>query len=182
MPRSCPGGLSAWLVWRQAGLRPATASLTFFPCAEAHSSRTKKLGCRRPPLTLRPYGCKPAVPSPEDRYRGRAGRLRGTVRRYHNGSNRHLHQQRRWRPYRHDPHPQRQRQATIRPVAKDNERGPDYRVVANGVELGAGWRKAAKDTGADYVSVKLDDPSFTAPVYATLVQSDNGEHKLIWSR
>ncbi|MER8595302.1 DUF736 domain-containing protein [Mesorhizobium sp. M1182] len=72
--------------------------------------------------------------------------------------------------------------ATIRPVAKDNERGPDYRVAANGVELGAGWRKAAKDTGADYVSVKLDDPSFTAPVYATLVQSDNGEHKLIWSR
>ncbi|WP_192361974.1 DUF736 domain-containing protein [Mesorhizobium mediterraneum] len=72
--------------------------------------------------------------------------------------------------------------ATIRPVAKDNERGPDYRVVANGFELGACWSKAAKGTGAEYVSVKLDDPSFTAPVYATLIQGDNGEHKLIWSR
>ena len=72
--------------------------------------------------------------------------------------------------------------ATIRPVAKDNERGPDYRVTANGVELGAGWSKTTKDTGAEYVSVKLDDPSFTAPVYATLVQADRGEHRLIWSR
>jgi len=24
--------------------------------------------------------------------------------------------------------------ATIRPVTKDNERGPDYRVIANGVD------------------------------------------------
>ena len=48
--------------------------------------------------------------------------------------------------------------ATIKPVAKDNERSPDYRVAANRAELGAGWRKAAKDTGAEYVSVKLDGP------------------------
>ena len=72
--------------------------------------------------------------------------------------------------------------ATIKPVAKDGERSPDHRVTANGVEFGAGWSKAAKDTGAEYLSLKLDDPSFTAPVYATLVQGDNGEHKLIWSR
>ena len=63
-----------------------------------------------------------------------------------------------------------------------SERAPDYRVTANGVELGAGWSKAAKDSGAEYLSVKLDDPSVTAPVYATLVRGDNGEHKLIWSR
>jgi len=72
--------------------------------------------------------------------------------------------------------------ATIKPVAKDSERSPDYRVAANGVELGAGWSKAARESGAEYVSVKLDDPSFTAPVYATLVQGDGSEHKLIWSR
>ena len=50
--RSC--GLSYWRIWRQTGLWPATAPPTFFPCADAHSSRTKKLGYRRPPLTLRP--------------------------------------------------------------------------------------------------------------------------------
>jgi uncharacterized protein (DUF736 family) len=72
--------------------------------------------------------------------------------------------------------------ATIKPVAKDNERSPDYRVIANGVELGAGWSKAAKDTRAEYVSIKLDDPVFTAAIYAALVRGDNGEHKLIWSR
>ena len=72
--------------------------------------------------------------------------------------------------------------ATIKPVAKDSERSPDFRVAANGVELGAGWSKAAKDSGAEYISVKLDDPSFTAPVYATLVHGDGDEHKLIWSR
>jgi len=72
--------------------------------------------------------------------------------------------------------------ATIRPVTKDNERSPDYRVTANGVEFGAGWSKTAKDTGAEYLSLKLDDPSFTGPVYATLVQGDGAEHKLIWSR
>jgi uncharacterized protein (DUF736 family) len=72
--------------------------------------------------------------------------------------------------------------ATIRPATKDNERAPDFRVTANGVEFGAGWSKAAKETGAEYISLKLDDPSFTAPVYANLVQGDDGEHKLIWSR
>lgn len=72
--------------------------------------------------------------------------------------------------------------ATIKPATKEGERSPDYRIAAVGVELGAGWRKTAKESGAEYVSVKLDDPSFTAPVYATLVQGDGAEHKLIWSR
>jgi len=72
--------------------------------------------------------------------------------------------------------------ATIKPVDRDNERAPDHRVTANGVEFGAGWTKAAKDSGAEYLSMKLDDPSFTAPVYATLVAGERGEHKLIWSR
>jgi uncharacterized protein (DUF736 family) len=72
--------------------------------------------------------------------------------------------------------------AIIRPVAKDNERAPDYRVTANGVEFGAGWTKAVKDTRVEYLSLKFDDPSFTGPVYATLIQTDGGEYKLIWSR
>ena len=71
---------------------------------------------------------------------------------------------------------------TIKPVTKDNQKAPNYRVTANGVEFGACWSKAARETGAEYLSVKLDDPSFTAPVYATLVQGEKGEHKLIWSR
>ena len=30
--------------------------------------------------------------------------------------------------------------------------------------------------------MKLDDPSFTAPIYANLFEGDNGEYALIWSR
>ena len=51
--------------------------------------------------------------------------------------------------------------ATIKPVDQGQRQGPDYRVTANGVEFGAGWSKTAKDTGAEYLSLKLDDPSFT---------------------
>lgn len=72
--------------------------------------------------------------------------------------------------------------AVIKPVAKDSERAPDFRVTANGVELGAAWSKAAKESGTEYLSVKIDDPSFSAPIYATLIQGDQSEHKLIWSR
>jgi uncharacterized protein (DUF736 family) len=40
-------------------------------------------------------------------------------------------------------------------------------------------KRPARETGAEYLALKLDDPSFTALVYASLVQSDKGEHKLI---
>ena len=40
----------------------------------------------------------------------------------------------------------------------DNEKGPDYRVIAAGTEFGAAWKKTS-DKGNDYLSVKLDDPS-----------------------
>jgi uncharacterized protein (DUF736 family) len=72
--------------------------------------------------------------------------------------------------------------ASIRPCERDNEKSPDHRVSASGVEFGAAWTKAARETGAEYLSLKLDDPSFPAPIYATLTQGDDGEHKLIWSR
>ena len=72
--------------------------------------------------------------------------------------------------------------ATIRPVERENDKAPDHRVNAGGVEFGAAWTKAARETGAEYLSLKLDDPSFPAPIYATLTQGDDGEHKLIWSR
>jgi uncharacterized protein (DUF736 family) len=49
--------------------------------------------------------------------------------------------------------------------------------------LGAAWQKTAKDTERDYLSVKLDDPSFPAPIYATLIEVEGAEGlQLIWSR
>jgi uncharacterized protein (DUF736 family) len=72
--------------------------------------------------------------------------------------------------------------ATIRPAEREHDKAPDHRVNAGTVEFGAGWTKAARDTGAEYMSLKLDDPSLPAPIYATLTQGEGGEYKLIWSR
>jgi uncharacterized protein (DUF736 family) len=71
--------------------------------------------------------------------------------------------------------------ATLRPSEKDNDKAPDYRVFAGTVECGAAWRKTSREE-REYLSIKLDDPSFAAPIYASLIEADNGEHRLIWSR
>ncbi len=42
-------------------------------------------------------------------------------------------------------------------------------------------RRTSKENRT-YHSVKLDDPSFTAPIYATLFEGNDGEYALIWSR
>src|SRR3546814_21128739 len=68
--------------------------------------------------------------------------------------------------------------ASIRPCESDNEKSPDHRVSASGVEFGAAWTKAARETGAEYLSLKLDDPSFPAPIYATLSQGDRKSTRL----
>lgn len=72
--------------------------------------------------------------------------------------------------------------ATVRPVDRDNDKAPDTRVFAGAVEIGAGWTKAARETGTEYLSLKLDDPSLPSPIYAQLVQGDGADWKLIWSR
>ena len=65
--------------------------------------------------------------------------------------------------------------------ASTSDKAPDLRVIVSGVEIGAAWRRTSKE-GRTYHSVKLDDPSFTAPIYANLFEGENGEHALIWSR
>jgi uncharacterized protein (DUF736 family) len=72
--------------------------------------------------------------------------------------------------------------ATIRAVERTSEKGPDYRILAGATEFGAAWKKTSNE-GRDYLSVKLDDPSFPAPIYATLIEVEGEEGlSLIWSR
>jgi uncharacterized protein (DUF736 family) len=61
-----------------------------------------------------------------------------------------------------------------------NEKAPDLRVLSGNVEIGAAWKRTSKENTV-YHSVKLDDPSFTAPIYANLVEVDGG-YSLVWSR
>jgi uncharacterized protein (DUF736 family) len=62
----------------------------------------------------------------------------------------------------------------------ENEKAPNLRVMAGNVEIGAAWQRTSKDNTV-YHSVKLDDPSFPAPIYANLVAVDEG-YALVWSR
>jgi uncharacterized protein (DUF736 family) len=64
----------------------------------------------------------------------------------------------------------------------ENENAPSHRVFVGAAEIGAAWSKSTKE-GRDYLSIKLDDPSFIAPIFASLFADDDGKtFNLIWSR
>ena len=54
-----------------------------------------------------------------------------------------------------------------------NEKVPALRVSAGDVEIGAAWKRTSKDNTV-YHSVKLDDPSFPTPIFASLVEVEGG--------
>jgi uncharacterized protein (DUF736 family) len=68
-------------------------------------------------------------------------------------------------------------------ASRANANAPSHRVyVGRAVEIGAAWSKRSAE-GRDYLSVKLDDPSFAAPIYANLFGDEGGEgYTLVWSR
>jgi uncharacterized protein (DUF736 family) len=73
----------------------------------------------------------------------------------------------------------------VRIVPEANRSGdnaPSHRVFVGRVEIGAAWSKRSNE-GRDYLSVKLDDPSFNSPIYANLFDDEDGDgFTLIWSR
>ncbi|MGY3454077.1 DUF736 domain-containing protein [Bradyrhizobium sp. USDA 4353] len=65
---------------------------------------------------------------------------------------------------------------------RSSENAPSHRVFAGRVEIGAAWARRSEE-GRDYLSLKLDDPSFNAPIYANLFDDEGGEgYTLLWSR
>ena len=69
---------------------------------------------------------------------------------------------------------------SITAIDKTGEKAPDFRVYAGTAEIGAAWASTSKDN-KPYLSVKLDDPSFPAPILARLIENDKG-HALVWNR
>ena len=66
--------------------------------------------------------------------------------------------------------------------ASTNENAPSHKVYVGSAELGAGWSKVSRE-GRKYLSLKLDAPSFAAPIYASLFDDEDGEtYNLIWTR
>ena len=67
-------------------------------------------------------------------------------------------------------------------ASRSGDNAPSHRVYAGRVEIGAAWTKRSGE-GRDYLGLKLDDPSFTAPIYANLFDDEDGDtFSLIWSR
>ncbi len=65
---------------------------------------------------------------------------------------------------------------------RSNDNAPSHRVFVGKVEIGAAWAKRSNE-GRDYLGLKLDDPSFTAPIFANLFDDEGGDtYSLIWSR
>ena len=65
---------------------------------------------------------------------------------------------------------------------RSNDNAPSHRVFVGRAEIGAAWSKRSNE-GRDYLSLKLDDPSFNAPIFANLFDDEDGEgSSLIWSR
>ena len=50
-----------------------------------------------------------------------------------------------------------------------NENAPSHRIFVGRAEIGAAWSKRSEE-GRDYLSLKLDDPSFTATICAKLIE------------
>ncbi|MUZ65677.1 DUF736 domain-containing protein [Agrobacterium vitis] len=71
----------------------------------------------------------------------------------------------------------------IVPVASPlGENAPSHRVFVGRAEIGAAWSKRSNED-RPYLSLKLDDPSFNAPIFANLFDDEEGEtYSLIWSR
>jgi uncharacterized protein (DUF736 family) len=75
---------------------------------------------------------------------------------------------------------------TFEPVNKKND-GPDFRVfhITDDFtsEIGAAWKKTAKQSGSEYLSVSLDDPSFPEKINCRLVKTGAEQsHTLYWER
>ena len=65
---------------------------------------------------------------------------------------------------------------------RSNDNAPSHRVYVRRAEIGAAWSKRSEE-GRDYLSLKLDDPSFNSPIYANLFDDEGGEgYTLLWSR
>ena len=63
-----------------------------------------------------------------------------------------------------------------------NDNAPSHRVMVGRAEIGAAWTKKSNE-GREYLGLKLDDPSFNAPIYANLFDDEDSEtYSLIWSR
>lgn len=76
---------------------------------------------------------------------------------------------------------------SIEPANKTSDNRPDFRVFhitdQFKSEIGAAWKKTARESGSEYLSVSIDDIGLPAKAYCRLVKTgvEKG-HTLFWDR
>ncbi|MCY1640526.1 DUF736 domain-containing protein [Methylorubrum sp. SL192] len=74
------------------------------------------------------------------------------------------------------------KRVTIVETTGDSENAPTHRIYLGKAEIGAGWAKRSQEQRV-YISLKLDDPSLPAPLFANLCADEDGKtFQAIWSR
>jgi len=63
---------------------------------------------------------------------------------------------------------------------RKSDKSPSHRITSGGQEIGAAWTRQSK-AGAEYLSVRIDDPAFSNPIYAAVVTTKTGP-ALVWGR
>jgi uncharacterized protein (DUF736 family) len=76
-------------------------------------------------------------------------------------------------------------QLSIVPIDRTNDQAPDYRVTANGVEVGDGWSRQARDSGNTYVNLNLSAPEFghhaiSCRLVKMTTPQDGHTHQILW--
>lgn len=71
-------------------------------------------------------------------------------------------------------------------TAKSTDNQPDFRVMTQGVEVGAGWVRTGEQSGKEYVSLSLAAPEFgPRKLYANLGRAvgheDEDIYAVIWN-
>jgi uncharacterized protein (DUF736 family) len=69
---------------------------------------------------------------------------------------------------------------------KSSPNQPDFRVLSQGIEIGAGWLRTGQASGKEYVALSIAAPEFGArTLYANLGraagQTDENVYALIWN-
>jgi uncharacterized protein (DUF736 family) len=69
---------------------------------------------------------------------------------------------------------------------KTSDSQPDFRVVTEGIEIGAGWSKTGETSGKEYVSLSIATPEFgPRKLYANLGRAagsdDENLYAVIWN-
>jgi uncharacterized protein (DUF736 family) len=75
--------------------------------------------------------------------------------------------------------------ALVPNATKASDEAPDVRIIArrNGFELGAGWNRISKQTGEEYLSVKMAAPEFGV-IYGNVAPApgnDPAKKVILWN-